>query len=88
MYLLCHHTSFSFKSSYLFDPQWSSSDANEEGKVFQQKLRVTYLPAEGQALEEEDENNQTGMVSMMSDGEPPVSVLPMSLFMEADLLSL
>lgn len=50
---------------------WSSSDANEEGKVFQQKLRVTYLPAEGQVVEEEDENNQAGMMSMMSDSEPP-----------------
>lgn len=28
---------------------------NEEGKIFQQKLRVTYLPAEGQVLEEEEE---------------------------------
>ncbi len=57
----------------LFNSQWSSSDANEEGKVFQQKLRVTYLPAEGQPLDEEDENIQAGMTSMISDGEPPVS---------------
>jgi hypothetical protein len=35
---------------------WSSPDAADEGKVHQQKLRVTYLPAEGQTLEEEDEN--------------------------------
>jgi len=35
---------------------WSSPDVNDEGKVHQQKLRVTYLPAEGQTLEEEDEN--------------------------------
>ncbi|KAF8798990.1 PapD-like protein [Phlegmacium glaucopus] len=35
---------------------WSSPDVNDEGKVYQQKLRVTYLPAEGHALEEEDEN--------------------------------
>jgi hypothetical protein len=72
MYLFCHHTSFQ-----LIYPQWSSSDANEESKVFQQKLRVTYLPAEGQALEEEDENAK-GMMSMISDGEPPVS--PISTF--------
>jgi hypothetical protein len=49
---------------------WSSSDSNEEGKVFQQKLRVTYLPAEGQALDEEDENPQAG-ISLFSDNEPP-----------------
>ncbi|KIM43402.1 hypothetical protein M413DRAFT_444230 [Hebeloma cylindrosporum] len=45
---------------------WASPEANEEGKVFQQKLRVTYLPAEGQTLEEEDENIPVGMTSMMS----------------------
>ena len=75
MYLHRHHTSFNFQLSRLFDPQWSSSDANEEGKVFQQKLRVTYLPAEGQALEEEDE---VGMISVFSDNEPPVSAGSMS----------
>jgi len=45
---------------------WASPEANEEGKVFQQKLRVTYLPPEGQVLEEEEEN-QVGMTSVMSD---------------------
>ncbi|KAF9533171.1 PapD-like protein [Crepidotus variabilis] len=45
---------------------WASPETNEEGKVFQQKLRVTYLPAEGQVLEEEDENPQVGMTSVMS----------------------
>ncbi|KAJ3516699.1 hypothetical protein NLJ89_g957 [Agrocybe chaxingu] len=44
---------------------WASPDANEEGKVFQQKLRVTYLPAEGQVLEEEEEN-QIGMTSTLT----------------------
>ncbi|KAG6891663.1 hypothetical protein C0992_012712 [Termitomyces sp. T32_za158] len=34
---------------------WSISDSSEEGKVVQHKLRVAFLPAEGQALEEEDE---------------------------------
>ncbi|KAJ7069748.1 PapD-like protein [Mycena amicta] len=34
---------------------WGGSDISEEGKVHQQKLRVTYLPAEGQTLVEEDE---------------------------------
>jgi len=44
---------------------WSSPDAGEEGKVHQQKLRVVYLPAEGQTLVEEDEEAQTNMSSMM-----------------------
>ncbi|KAG5352089.1 hypothetical protein C0989_003888 [Termitomyces sp. Mn162] len=34
---------------------WSSPDTSDEGKVHQHKLRVAFLPAEGQALEEEDE---------------------------------
>ncbi|KAF5382597.1 hypothetical protein D9615_002909 [Tricholomella constricta] len=34
---------------------WTATDKDEEGKVHQQKLRVTYLPAEGQTLEEEEE---------------------------------
>ncbi|KAH6912907.1 PapD-like protein [Coprinopsis sp. MPI-PUGE-AT-0042] len=44
---------------------WASTDANEEGKVHQQKLRVTYLPAEGQTLEEEDETaaNQSSFIN-------------------------
>jgi hypothetical protein len=53
-------------SSFLFCVQWASPEANEEGKVFQQKLRVTYLPAEGQTLEEEDENVPVGMTSVMT----------------------
>ncbi|KAF7365145.1 MSP domain-containing protein [Mycena venus] len=44
---------------------WSSPDTGEEGKVHQQKLRVVYLPAEGQTLVEEDEEAQTNMSSMM-----------------------
>ncbi|KAF9468507.1 PapD-like protein [Collybia nuda] len=35
---------------------WAMPEGSEEGKVHQQKLRVTYLPAEGQTLEEEDES--------------------------------
>ncbi|KAG1745991.1 PapD-like protein [Suillus paluster] len=38
----------------------------EEWKVYQQKLRVVYLPPEGQTVEEEDEGHV----------EPPVSLLP------------
>ncbi|KAG6907875.1 hypothetical protein DXG01_007039 [Tephrocybe rancida] len=34
---------------------WNITDTSEEGKVHQQKLRVTFLPAEGQTLEEEEE---------------------------------
>ncbi|GLB38395.1 putative VAMP-associated protein [Lyophyllum shimeji] len=34
---------------------WTATDKGEEGQVHQQKLRVVYLPAEGQTLEEEEE---------------------------------
>ncbi|KAF8073760.1 PapD-like protein [Lyophyllum atratum] len=37
---------------------WSATDGSEEAKVHQQKLKVTYLPAEGQTLEEEEEPQQ------------------------------
>ena len=47
--------------------QWANTDSNEEGKVHQQKLRVTYLPAEGQTLEEEDEN--VGQTSILSQSD-------------------
>ncbi|KJA18016.1 hypothetical protein HYPSUDRAFT_70279 [Hypholoma sublateritium FD-334 SS-4] len=46
---------------------WASPEANEEGKVFQQKLRVTYLPAEGQTLEEEDEPAPVPAQSVLSN---------------------
>jgi len=46
---------------------WSSSDVNDEGKVYQQKLRVTYLPAEGERLDEEDEH----AVAMMNNDDNP-----------------
>ncbi|KAJ7134695.1 PapD-like protein [Mycena epipterygia] len=49
---------------------WTPADGGEEGKVHQQKLRVVYLPAEGQTLVEEEEEGQTNMSSMMmSTGE-------------------
>lgn len=48
---------------------WASSDANEEGKVYQQKLRVAYLPAVGQALEEEDESMHANQSSMLNASE-------------------
>ncbi|KAJ7761540.1 PapD-like protein [Mycena maculata] len=44
---------------------WTATDGGEEAKVHQQKLRVVYLPAEGQTLVEEDEEAQTNMSSMM-----------------------
>ncbi|KAJ7675753.1 PapD-like protein [Mycena polygramma] len=44
---------------------WNSPETNEEGRVHHQKLRVVYLPAEGQTLVEEDEEAQTNMSSMM-----------------------
>ncbi|KAJ6559119.1 PapD-like protein [Mycena vulgaris] len=46
----------------------ASTDTSEEGKVHQQKLRVVYLPAEGQTLVEEEEEGQTNMSSMMMSG--------------------
>ncbi|KAF8957253.1 PapD-like protein [Flammula alnicola] len=45
---------------------WASPETNEEGKVFQQKLRVTYLPAEGETLEEVDETAAAGMTSVIT----------------------
>ena len=59
-----HSCFFNSANPYRF--QWASPEANEDGKVFQQKLRVTYLPAEGQVLEEEEENPQVGMTSVMT----------------------
>jgi hypothetical protein len=61
---------------------WSSPDVNDEGKVHQQKLRVTFLPAEGQTVEEEDENS----VSMINDsmqatgynGHPPSHIFELT----------
>ncbi|KAJ7459921.1 PapD-like protein [Mycena latifolia] len=53
----------------------ASTDTSEEGKVHQQKLRVVYLPAEGQTLVEEEEEGQTNMSSMMmSAGDSSVSI--------------
>lgn len=55
---LCSYSSLYFK--------WASPEANEDRKVFQQKLRVMYLPAEGPSLEEEDKNIPSGMMSMIT----------------------
>jgi len=48
---------------------WSNADPAEEGKIHQQKLRVVYLPAEGQTLVEEDEEAHANMSSMMAAGD-------------------
>ncbi|KAJ7259508.1 PapD-like protein [Mycena haematopus] len=48
---------------------WASPDSGEEGKVHQQKLRVVYLPAEGQTLMEEDEEAPANMSSMTMSGD-------------------
>ncbi|KAF5311610.1 hypothetical protein D9611_009401 [Ephemerocybe angulata] len=48
---------------------WATTDTNEEGRVHQQKLRVTYLPAEGQTLEEEDETAHANMTSIISQSD-------------------
>jgi len=43
-----------------FHLQWASpwTDTKEKGKVFHQKLRVTYLPAEGQVPGEDEEDQE------------------------------
>ena len=45
--------------------QWSGSEAGGPDAVHQQKLKVLYLPAEGQTLVEEDENtaNQSSILA-------------------------
>ncbi|KII86753.1 hypothetical protein PLICRDRAFT_55663 [Plicaturopsis crispa FD-325 SS-3] len=45
---------------------WNTTDTNEETKVHQQKLRVVYLPPEGQTVEEEDET-QANQSSFLPD---------------------
>ncbi|KAJ6605661.1 PapD-like protein [Mycena sp. CBHHK59/15] len=47
---------------------WNSPEGGEEAKVHQQKLRVVYLPAEGQTLVEEEEEGHN-MSSMTNLGE-------------------
>lgn len=46
---------------------WSVPDGgSEDARVHQQKLRVTYLPPEGQVLEEVDESSQSNMLNPSS----------------------
>ena len=49
--------------------QWAAPEKSEESKVHQQKLRVTYLPPDGQTLEEEDENTLVAQPSQMGPGD-------------------
>ncbi|KZT18620.1 VAMP-associated protein [Neolentinus lepideus HHB14362 ss-1] len=44
---------------------WNSTSDNEASKIHQHKIRVAYLPPEGQTVEEEDEGH-VGMSSMIS----------------------
>ncbi|TFK52583.1 VAMP-associated protein [Heliocybe sulcata] len=44
---------------------WNSTSDSEANKIHQHKIRVAYLPPEGQTVEEEDEGH-AGMSSMMS----------------------
>ncbi|EPQ54448.1 VAMP-associated protein [Gloeophyllum trabeum ATCC 11539] len=44
---------------------WNSTSDSEQNKIHQHKIRVVYLPPEGQVVEEEDEGH-AGMSSMMS----------------------
>ncbi|KAF8229704.1 VAMP-associated protein [Tricholoma matsutake] len=48
---------------------WATPEKTEEFKVHQQKLRVTYLPGDGQTLEEEDEGIAHPQPSHMSTGD-------------------
>ncbi|KAF9013237.1 PapD-like protein [Cyathus striatus] len=43
---------------------WVAQDTNDDKQVYQQKLRVAYLPAEGQTLEEEDESGAVNQSSL------------------------
>jgi vesicle-associated membrane protein-associated protein A len=44
--------------------QWTTPEGEEPAKVHSQKVKVNYLPAEGQSLEEEDEvPHRTSMMS-------------------------
>ena len=49
--------------------KWATPEKTEESKVHQQKLRVTYLPPDGQTLEEEDETTVHAQPSHMSTGD-------------------
>jgi hypothetical protein len=65
------------------NPQWSvpAGGGGEEWKVYQQKLRVVYLPPEGQTVEEEEEAHIEPPVAPISSvrtepvGGPSVSAL-------------
>ena len=46
--------------------QWASPDTKEKGKVFHQKLRVTYLPAEGQVPREDEEDQEVSFYLFFS----------------------
>jgi vesicle-associated membrane protein-associated protein A len=48
--------------------QWGVSEGGDDTKVHQQKLKVTYLPQEGQTLHEEDEEGQAGQ-SLFENGD-------------------
>jgi hypothetical protein len=70
---------------------WNVPEGGEEAKVYQQKLRVLYLPPEGQTVvEEEDENaaNQSGDVSRPDNVPPNTStnghVEPIPVFIESE----
>jgi hypothetical protein len=55
------------KESLPLQDIWGSTDTSEETKVHQQKLKVVYLPAEGQ-IDEEDEGH-VGVSAMTAGGE-------------------
>jgi hypothetical protein len=75
---------------------WNVPDGGEEAKVFQQKLRVVYLPPEGQTVEEEDEtaaNQSSVLIGDQSRSDnvrqlPPTNghVEPIPIFNEPEQL--
>ncbi|CAK5284096.1 unnamed protein product, partial [Mycena citricolor] len=66
-FLIQSTTISSDKDSLSVQDIWSSADPSNEG-VHQQKLRVVYLPAEGQTLVEEDEEVHANPSSMIAPG--------------------
>lgn len=54
--------------SLIFYVQWGASEGGDEAKVHQQKLKVTYLPQEGQTVIEEDEGQVNQ--SLFENGDP------------------
>lgn len=55
-------------------PQWVFDEDEKAPQIHQQKIKVAYLPPEGQVLEEED----IGQASTMTEGEAVRPIPPFS----------